>query len=233
MTTSVTTSVEDGLAVVRLDDGKVNALSMEVIGQLLEALDRAQADASAVCVIGNAKALSAGFDLSVMQGGADGARELVTAGGRLLMRLYGHPQPTVVAVTGHALAAGALLVLACDTRIGAEGPAKIGLNETAIGLPLPVFAVELARDRLSKRYLTRATIEAEIFSPQGALAAGYLDSVSATDECVTTAIDEGRRLSQIDARAYASTKRSLRQATIDRVLKTLETDMGSFAGASS
>jgi enoyl-CoA hydratase len=233
MTTAVTTSVEEGVAVVRLDDGKVNALSMDVIGQLHEALDRAQADATAVCIVGNAKALSAGFDLSVMQGGAEGARELVAAGGRLLMRLYGHPQPTVVAVTGHALAAGALLVLACDTRVGAEGPAKIGLNETAIGLPLPVYAVELARDRLSKRYLTRASVEAEIFSPEGALAAGYLDALTGADACETTAIEEARRLGQIDARAYGSSKRTLRQATIDRVLATLEDDMASFARSSN
>lgn len=233
MTTSVTTSIEDGVAVVRLDDGKVNALSMDVIGQLHEALDRAQADATAMCILGNAKAFSAGFDLSVMQGGAEEARQLVAAGGHLLMRIYAHPQPTVAAVTGHALAAGALLVLACDTRIGAEGPAKIGLNETAIGLPLPVYAVELARDRLSKRYLTRAALQAEIFSPQGALAAGYLDAVAPADECVPTAVEEGHRLGQLESRAYGHTKQAIRQATVDRVLATLEGDMAAFAGAST
>jgi enoyl-CoA hydratase len=219
----VMTTVEDGVAVVRLDDGKVNALSMGVIGQLHQALDRAADEASAVCVVGNAKALSAGFDLSVMSGGVAEMVELVRSGGELLMRIYGHPQPTVVAVTGHALAAGALLVLACDTRVGAEGPAKIGLNEVAIGLTLPAFGVELARDRLSKRYLTRATIEAEIFSPEGALAAGYLDTVVAADQCERTAIEAARRLGELDAAAYGGTKLALRQATIDRVAPTLAT----------
>jgi enoyl-CoA hydratase len=223
MTDAVTTTVEDGVAVVRLDDGKANALSMAVISELHEALDAAAGEATAVCIVGNAKALSAGFDLSVMTGGAEGMLELVRSGGELLMRLYAHPQPTVVAVTGHALAAGALIVLACDARIGAEGPAKIGLNEVAIGMTLPVFAVELARDRLSKRYLTRAAIQAEIFSPEGALAAGYLDRIVAADQCERMAVDEARRLGQLDARAYAGTKLALRQATIDIVMPTLET----------
>src|SRR5437867_3300565 len=154
----------------------MNAISHEVIDGIHAGLDKAASDAQAVLIRGNERALSAGFDLKVMQGDdLDAMIRLVDAGGEMLLRLFRHPQPTVVAVTGHALAAGALLVLACDTRVGAEGSAKIGLNEVAIGMTLPVFAVELARERLSKRYLTRASIEAEIFSPEGALAAGYLD----------------------------------------------------------
>jgi enoyl-CoA hydratase len=223
MSDAVTTTVDDGVAIVRLDDGKANALSMAVIGGLHDALDKAAADASAVCLAGNGKALCAGFDLSVMRGGIEGMVELVRSGGELLMRLYGHPQPTVAAVTGHALAAGALLVLACDTRVSGDAPAKIGLNEVAIGMTLPAFAVEMARDRLSKRYLTRATVEAEIFSPEGALAAGYVDMIVAADECERTAIDVARRLGQLDAAAYGGTKKALRQATIDRIMPTLQT----------
>jgi enoyl-CoA hydratase len=223
MSDAVTTTIEDGVAVVRLDDGKANALSMAVIGGLHEALDAATKEATAVCIAGNAKALCAGFDLSVMRAGVEGMLALVRSGGELLMRLYGHPQPTVAAVTGHALAAGALLVLACDTRVSGDAPAKIGLNEVAIGMTLPDFAVALAQDRLSKRYLTRATIEAEVFSPEGALAAGYVDMIVAAEQCERTAIDEARRLGQLDASAYAGTKQAVRQATIDRIMPTLQT----------
>src|SRR3954451_20240305 len=150
---TVTTTIEDGVAVVALDDGKMNAISHEVIDGIHTALDTALNDAKAVLIRGNDRALSAGFDLKVMQGGdVNAMAALVSAGGEMLLRLYRHPQPTVVAVTGHALAAGALLVLACDTRIGAPGNAKIGLNEVAIGLALPDFAIDLATARLSKRY---------------------------------------------------------------------------------
>jgi enoyl-CoA hydratase len=217
---SVTTTIDDGVAVVTLDDGKMNAVSHEVVDGLHAALDRALADAGAVCIRGNDRALSAGFDLKVMQAGdLDAVVKLVNAGGELLLRLFVHPQPTVVAVSGHALAAGALLVLACDTRIGTEGGAKVGLNETAIGMALPEFAYELAAARLSKRYLTRAAVQAEIFDPAGAVAAGYLDRLE--PDCVGAALAEARRLAALPVAAYAGTKRSLRQPLVDRVLPGL------------
>jgi enoyl-CoA hydratase len=144
------------------------------------------------------------------------------------MRLYVHPQPVVVAVTGHALAAGALLVLSCDTRIGADGPAKIGLNETAIGMALPQYAVELAQARLDPAHLTRGAVQAELYDPAGAVAAGYLDRVVPAAECEATAIAEARRLGALPAAAYAGTKRSLRQPVVDRVLAGLDADMASI-----
>jgi enoyl-CoA hydratase len=207
---TITTTVEDGVLVVALDDGKMNAVSHALVDGLNAALDQAAAEAGAVCIVGNAKALSAGFDLSVMQGGdLDAMGALVNAGGELLLRLFRHPQPTVVAVTGHALAAGALMVLACDTRIGIAGAsAKIGLNETTIGMALPPFAVELATARLSKRHLTRAAIQAEIYDHDGAVGAGYLDRVEA--DVVPAAKAEAARLATLPAAAYAGTKASLR-----------------------
>lgn len=217
---TVTTRIEDNVAVVTLDDGKMNAVGHEVLDGLHAALDTALADAGAVCIRGNDRALSAGFDLKVMGGGdVDAIVKLVNGGGELLMRLFVHPQPTVVAVTGHALAAGALLLLACDTRIASPGVAKIGLNETAIGMNLPEFAYELASARLSKRYLTRAAVQAEIFDPAGAVAAGYLDRLE--DDCVAAAMTEARALAGLPAAAYAGTKRSLRQPIVDRVLANL------------
>ena len=115
-----------------------------------------------------------------MTQGAEATRGLVGAGGELMMRVYTHPQPVVAAVTGHALAAGALLCLACDTRIGsADLPAKIGLNETAIGMGLPWYGIRLGEARLSMRYRQRSILQAEIFDMAGALDAGYLDELVA------------------------------------------------------
>ena len=231
MSEPVTSSVDDGVAVIRLDDGKMNAISHAVIDQLHAALDKAEGDAGAVCIIGNQKALSAGFDLSVMTGGnVDNVRDLVSAGARLVMRIYGHPQPTVVAVTGHALAAGALVVLACDTRVAADKQSKIGLNEVAIGMALPQFAVELSRERLSKRFASRAVIQAEIFDPAGAMAAGYVDQVVPEADCEAVAVAEARRLGQLSRGAYGATKGSLRQPTIDGVLGGLDADMAAMLG---
>ncbi len=221
----VTCTIEDGVAVLRLDDGKVNVVSHRTIELLHAGLDRAAAEATAVAIIGREGKLSAGFDLTEMTAGVEQARALVGAGGRLLMRVYGHPQPVVVAVTGHALAAGALLVLSCDTRIGADGPAKIGLNETAIGMALPLYAIELAQARLDPAHLSRAAVQAEIYDPAGAVAAGYLDRVVPAAACEAAAIDEARRLGQLPAGAYAGTKLRLRRDLVDRVLAGIDADM--------
>ncbi len=224
----VTTTVEDGVAVVRFDDGKANVLSYAAVEALDRALDRAQADADAVCVVGRDGKLCAGFDLTVMTAGPEAAQGLVAAGGELLMRIFLHPQPVVVAVTGHALAAGALLVLSCDVRIGADVPAKIGLNETAIGMPLPLFALALAEDRLDRKVVARATLGAEIFDPHGAVAAGYLDRVVPAGDVVAESVAEARRLGAYSSRAYAQTKEVLRGPLAARVREGAAADLARF-----
>jgi enoyl-CoA hydratase len=212
----VTTTIEDGVAVLRFDDGKVNVLSYAAIEALAEGLDQAQRDARAVCLVGREGTFSAGFDLSVMTAGLDSALALTAAGGKLMLRLYLHPQPVVVAVTGHALAAGVLLAAACDVRIGADVGAKIGLNETAIGMSLPSFAIELARDRVTPRALVAATLGAQVYDPGGAVEAGWLDQVVPAEDCLSTAMAEARRLGDYSPAAYAQTKRMLREPTIER-----------------
>jgi enoyl-CoA hydratase len=134
----------------------------------------------------------------------------------------------VVAVTGHALAAGALLVLSCDVRVGADVPAKIGLNETSIGMPLPLFALELARERLDRTALVRATLGAEVYDPEGAVAAGYLDRVVDADACVDEAVAEARRLGAYATAPYARTKQTLRQPMVDRVRAGGRDDLARF-----
>jgi enoyl-CoA hydratase len=226
VTDPVQLTIDDGVAVVRLDDGKANAVSHTLIEQLHAALDRADAEATAVAFVGREGKFSAGFDLSVMTQGADATRGLVKAGGELLMRVFTHPQPTVAAVTGHALAAGALLCLASDTRIGsAELPARIGLNETAIGMGLPWYGVRLGEARLSVRHRQRSVLQAEIYDMAGALDAGYLDELVAADAVETTAIERARQLGQLPRGAYAFTKARLRQSLADEVLLGLDADM--------
>jgi enoyl-CoA hydratase len=224
----VTTTIEDGVAVLRFDDGKANVLSFAAIDSFDAALDRAEAEAQSVCIVGREGKLCAGFDLSVMSGGPDAARDLVARGGELLMRIYQHPQPVVAAVTGHALAAGALLVLTCDVRIGADVPAKIGLNETSIGMPLPLFAIALAEDRLATTALVPATLGAQLYGPQAAAEVGYLDRVVAVEAVAEEAIAEARRLGAYSSRAYAQTKEVLRAGTIQRVLEGGEADLARF-----
>lgn len=226
--TPVTVEMTGDVAVIRIDDGKANALSPALIDQFVTALSSTAAGPGAVVVAGRPGRFSAGFDLSVMTAGADAARALLRDGTELLLAMYSHPRPVVVAATGHALAAGALMLLAADLRIGAEGDFKIGLNEHAIGMPLPAFALELAADRLSRRHLTRATALAEIYDPTGAIDAGYLDETAA--DPVAEAVDRATSISEtIDMTAFAGTRARMRSALVERVRAGLDEDLAKFS----
>jgi enoyl-CoA hydratase len=217
------------VAVLRLDDGKANAVSHELIEEFCAALDKARAEASAVLIAGRPGRFSAGFDLAKMTASPESARALVTAGCELLMRLYLHPQPVVVACTGHALAAGALILLAADRRIGAAGDFKIGLNEVAIGLRLPIFAVELARERLSKRHFTPATVLGHVYDPADAVDVGYLDATVEPARVIETALAEAEVLAGLPSSALAQTKMLARNALVEHVRATLAEDMSRVA----
>jgi enoyl-CoA hydratase len=230
MTTASLPSYEfDGtIATITLDDGKANVFSTPVVETLDALLDLAEADgARALVIAGRPGKFSAGFDLAEMTESVDGMRQLVIAGARWWMRLYGYPMPTVAACTGHALAGGALTLLSCDVRVGADVPAKIGLSEVAIGMTLPKFGVELARDRLTRAAFGRSTMGGQVYDPQGALEVGYLDHVVAADEVLAVAQAEAVRLSALRTGPYGATKLNARGEMIERVLADLVDDVAS------
>jgi enoyl-CoA hydratase len=217
--------LEGKTAVVEMDDGKANALSDAMIEALLAALTRAEGEANAMVLAGRPERFCAGFDLRVMMSGPDQAKALLTHGSDLLMRLYGTPIPLVIACTGHALAGGALVVLTGDLRIAAAGAFKIGLNEVAIGMPVPVLAMELARDRLSAAALPRATLFAHVHTPEEAAAAGYVDEVVAPDQVMVRALAEANRLGAFGRMPYRATKERLRGKTINYIRDNMASDM--------
>ena len=231
MSDVVTYEFEGDVAVVRIDDGKANALSPDVVAALDEAVGLAETEARALMLIGRPGRFSAGFDLTHMQASVESAQSLVAAGARLAMRLYGLGIPTVAACSGHAVAMGALLLLACDTRLGAAGEFRIGLNEVAIGLGLPVFGVELARDRLDPRRFTEATVQAQLYDPDGAAEVGYFDRVVMAGALEADARAVSSRLAELRSGAYLHTKVRARQGTIDHVLATLDADVAAVTFA--
>ncbi len=219
----------DGVATITLDDGKANAFSTAALVALEAHLDQAAADgARSLVIVGRPGRFSAGFNLDEMTSSVTEMRALVVRGARFWLRLYGLGIPTVAACTGHALAGGALTLLSCDLRIGADVPAKIGLNEVAIGLTLPKFGVALAQDRLTARAFTASTIGAQVYDPAGAVEAGFLDRVVPADDLLASAVGEARRLGQFRTAAYGGTKANARAATIERELARVVTDMESL-----
>ncbi|GAC1320825.1 MAG: crotonase/enoyl-CoA hydratase family protein [Acidimicrobiales bacterium] len=228
MSDSVQLQRHDEVAVIIIDDGKANALSPDVLTGVNAALDEVDALGPAVramVLCGRAGMFSGGFDLKVMRGGDLAAmNDLVTGGGELVTRLYGSPRPVVCAVTGHAIAAGALLTLSGHLRIGAEGDFKIGLIETTIGMVLPDWAVLIAELRLSRRQVERAVIEARVYGPQEARDAGYFDLVVPPIDVLTTAVVEAARLGGLDPTAYAGNAAKLRGPGVARLRQALARD---------
>ena len=215
----------DGMAIVRMDDGKANALGHKMLEELESATTRAIDGAKALVLTGREGRFSAGFDLQEMMGGVDKARALVTRGGELLLRLYTAPLPVVVACSGHALAGGALLVLTADVRVCARGPFRIGLNEVQIGLPVPILAMELARDRLRPTHLTSSTLFAAIHDPDQALAAGWVDEVVDAGATVDRALAHAAKLATLNKGPYANTKNALRERTVRYIREHMDQDM--------
>lgn len=229
--TILTTAIENDIAILTMDDGRANALGHDMIGELNAALDRAEKEAKAVLIAGRENRFCAGFDLQVMGSGPENVRKLVTAGAELLLRLYEYRLPVVMACTGHALAAGGLLLLSADARIGAEGSFKIGLPEVAIGMTMPVFGIELARDRLARNRFTEAVTQARTYGPAEAVAVGYLDAAVPAASLMEAAKTRAGELAALQQPAFANTKRKERALTIRHVRDTLESDSGTFDGA--
>src|SRR5437764_280880 len=225
---SVSFERDGAVGVISVDDGKANAFSPDVLSAISESFDKAETDgASAVLLQGRPGRFSAGFDLSIMTSGVDGMRALVTQGAELLLQIFTYPIPVVTACTGHALAAGALVLLVSDVRIGAEGEFKIGLNEVAIGMGLPIFAVEFARYRMPPSAFDSAVL-GEVFGPAGAVRAGYLDRTS--PDVVEDAMATAQRLSGLRKGAVALTKDHARAAIAQHIRDTLSADIASLSG---
>ncbi|KAA0978824.1 crotonase/enoyl-CoA hydratase family protein [Pseudomonas sp. ANT_J28] len=209
--------LEDGIATLTLSNGKVNAISPDVIAAFNAALDQAVTDRAVVIITGTPGILSGGYDLKVMTSSPKEAVALVTAGSTLARRLLAHPFPVIVACPGHAVAKGAFLLLSVDYRIGVDGPFSIGLNEVQIGMTMHHAGIELARDRLRKSAFHRSVINAEMFNPQSAVDAGFLDMVVSAEELQGAALAAARQLKKINMTAHKNTKLKVRKALLERL----------------
>lgn len=224
MSELVTYRFADGVAYLGLDNGKVNAVSPEVIQAMNAALDRAEQDKAVVVLSGKPGILSGGYDLKVMTSSADAAKALVASGSTLARRMLAHPYPLVVACTGHAIAKGAFLLLSADYRIGVEGPFKIGLNEVAIGMTMHHVGIELARARLTPAVFSRSVINAEMFDPADAVVAGFLDRVVPAERFEQEVAKLAGELTKLNMTAHRNTKRKSRKALLELLDQSIEID---------
>ncbi|MEM9257245.1 MAG: crotonase/enoyl-CoA hydratase family protein [Pseudomonadota bacterium] len=222
--------LQDSIAILRLDDGKANVVGPDFQKFVNECLDKAAADkAGAVILLGREGMFSAGFDLKEFQKGPQAGVQMVQGGLELAIRLYGLGMPVIAGCTGHGIAMGAFLLLACDSRIGAQGDYRITLPETAISMDIPTPLRTLSLARLNPRYATRSLIQAEVFNPDKAVEVGFLDEAVDAERVESRVFEVAATLAQLPGENYANNKRLARQHTLDAMQAELATMFQAFA----
>jgi enoyl-CoA hydratase len=222
----VTYEQHDGVATILLDDGKVNAMTLGFFEALGAAFDRAEAEhPRAVVIAGRPGFFSAGLDLKVLPTlGPDEFVRTMIAFGEIMLRTFTFPIPTIAAVTGHAIAGGAFLACACDERYVADGPYKLHINEVAIALPLPTWALAIATAAIPRRWHTEAILHARPYTPADARERAIIHDVVPASELLNVAITRAGSLGKLDPGAYAVAKQRLRERDVAWARKNLQAE---------
>ena len=209
---------------VRLDTGRLNILTGPALKKLRQDLRAVSENPAtrAIALLGRADAFSAGLDSKALAGGGAAADALLLEMGETLHELYGGHVPVVAGCAGHAVAAGAMLLLASDVRIGAEGSYRVGFSEVSNGLPLPELPALLARDRLDPRRLQASTLLGTLWDPEEAIEAGFLDSIVSPKELEDEVMRRACELAELPPEAYAGSIASVRGPTLARMREILD-----------
>jgi enoyl-CoA hydratase len=215
----------DDIGIIRIDDGKANAFNQGPLSALSDALDVAVAQDRAALIVGRKGFLSAGFDLSVMRSDAAARKTLVLAGLELALKIFEAPIPVIVCCTGHAIAAGTLLLLPADHVVVGDAPVKIGFNETTIGIELSPFVLELARYRLLPAAYNQI-LRGGLSDAAAAQQAGYVDEVVPSDHLESRAIEMAGHFAGLEPLSYQRTKTAMRAGTATALRSALEQRRG-------
>jgi len=215
----------EGISVIKIDDGKANALSLPMQQAINSALDEAEKLKQPLVLTGRSGILSAGFDLKTLAAGGPSAVEMLNGGINLALRLLSFPSPVIVACPGHAIAMGVFLLQSCDYRIGVAGDFKYVANEVAIGMTMPFSTIEILRQRLTPAALSRAVLLAETFTPQNGVETGFVDRVVSTEaELMTAAIEFAKSTATLNAAAHLASKLRLHSGALASIRDGLVKD---------
>lgn len=220
---------EDGVALIRIDDGKRNALSPAVLRELYAAFDRAEADRAIVILTGRDDVFSAGYDLKILRSGKPAALDMLRLGYSLTARVMHYPYPVIVACNGHSLAMGVFLMLSADYIIGTRGDFKVAANEVALGLPMPRVAAAMLRHRLTPAAFERVVNLSEYFPVEEARDAGFFDELVEADQLLARAREQATAYAKLDMGAHKLTKRRIRAQLIRHVRRSVWVDVAEAA----
>ena len=217
---------DNGISTITMDDGKANAMSVQMLQDLNDALDQAEQAGGVVILAGREGILSGGFDLSVFKSGDnEKILKMLTLGAELSHRMLSFPLPIIAACTGHAVAMGTFILLCCDYRIGAKGSSKFAANEVAIGLTVPYFAIEVIKQRVINKHRSKAVGLAHFFEIDEALEAGFLDQVAEPGQVLAESILKAEEFLKLDLNAHAGSKLRLREPMLSALRVAIDKDI--------
>ncbi|MCX7552817.1 crotonase/enoyl-CoA hydratase family protein [Marinicella sp. S1101] len=228
MTELVTYSINNGIATITMDDGKSNVASPDFLDQLNAALDAAEKANAIVILTGRAEVFCAGFDLRVLRTGVNNAFKMLMGGFWLVHRMMSYPRPVIIACNGHAIALGVFILLTGDYRVGAEGDYKLVANEVQNGLTMPHCALALCQHRVNPSHLSRAMLLSEVFTPQAAIEAGFLDLTVSHDQVMPTAQKLAEKYAQLDDTAHQESKLRMRRSFLRQLKRAIKADRRGF-----
>jgi enoyl-CoA hydratase len=209
-------------AVVAFSRPPLNAFNLALMDEfraLLEELER-NVPRGGLVLSGDGDAFSAGVDFKEAPNYSPDERARMVVGiNAAVTALYALPTATVAAVNGHAIGGGLVMVLACDTRLAADRPCKIGLTEVTAGLPYPACPLEVVRAEIEPAWCRHLVLSGELIEPAAALARGVLDGLLAPRELVPRAVELAR--TRAAAVSYAVVKEQLKRGAIARMREVL------------
>lgn len=214
--------IANGIAVVTMTHGKVNALDTEFCDAMASRFaDLRKSDARAVVLTGQGKIFSAGVNLKrLSEGGAVYVRQFLPALHRLFDAVFFHPKPVVAAVNGHAIAGGAVLACCADRRIMARDSGRIGVTEILVGVPFPALAFEIVRCAVPPRYVPEFTLTGATYASDEALRRGWVDEIAEPEELLEDAIAVAQELGMLSPVAFKQTKMQIREPVTERLARS-------------
>ena len=220
---SATLSQENNISVIKLDDGKANAFSHEMLTIFNELLARVPRDSGALVITGRDGLFSGGFDLKTLStGDMDKIKIMVQLGYRTLLELYSFQRPVIAAVSGHSIALGLFVTCCADYRVAIDGKYICQANEVRNNMDIPPQIMEILKARVNKNYFYPAVYHSDAYSMKDSIAVGYIDEVVSQEHLMSRAMEKAAELASLPHPHYVNTKHFAQGDVIKKISDAIE-----------
>lgn len=216
-------SQENDISIIKLDDGKANAFSFEMLTQVNALLAQVPKDSGALVITGRDGLFSGGFDLKTLAtGDMEKITTMVQLGYRLLLELYSFDRPIIAAVSGHAIALGLFVTCSADYRIAIDGQYVCQANEVRNNMDIPPQIMEILKARVNKNYFYPAVFHSDTYSVQDSIAVGYIDEVVSAEKFMDRVMEKANELASLPHPFYANTKQSAQEDVREKIAEAIK-----------